>query len=286
MMTALVLRRAPPMTDTTAHSTPSNPPETAAPEAQAPGPGATAAAAAVPRGAGARTQRPRPRSAHQVVVRAPHPMLEQLAALYPDLFGAHFKPLKRGIFQDLLAAHPESLAKDGLKTALALHTRSTRYLQAVANGQPRHDLQGQPVEAMAPEHVHHALLEVFKRRQGRTDKDLRPALRARIAELFLASGLSREGYDALVRGRDEQANAVLDEAMAEAAVVVAKDEALWRAFEGSGLDLADFAGMYGLPVAAVATSLERAQQRRQSHTQPHADKATAASPPTEPDGLA
>ena len=34
-----------------------------------------------------------------------HPALEQLAALYPHLFGAVFRPLKRGIFQDILAAH-------------------------------------------------------------------------------------------------------------------------------------------------------------------------------------
>ena len=34
------------------------------------------------------------------------PALEQLAALYPHLFGAVFRPLKRGIFQDLQAAHP------------------------------------------------------------------------------------------------------------------------------------------------------------------------------------
>ncbi|MGP1682413.1 MAG: ProQ/FINO family protein, partial [Giesbergeria sp.] len=115
--------------------------------------------------------------------RAPRPVppaLEQLAALYPPLFGAVFRPLKRGIFQDLMAAHPEAFEKDALKQALAIHTRSTRYLQAVAAGQQRHDLQGQPVEAMAPEHVHHALVEVYKRRQGRGQDDLLPRLRARI----------------------------------------------------------------------------------------------------------
>ena len=71
-----------------------------------------------------------------------HPVLEQLAALYPRLFGAVFLPLKRGIFQDLMAAHPELLEKEPLKEALARHTRCTRYLTAVASGQQRHDLQG------------------------------------------------------------------------------------------------------------------------------------------------
>ena len=109
-----------------------------------------------------------------------HPTLEKLAELYPQLFGAVFLPLKRGIFHDLMAAHPDVLEREALKEALAQHTRSTRYLTAVAAGQQRHDLQGQPVEAMAPEHVYQALLEVFRRRQGRTPEDLRPKLRQRI----------------------------------------------------------------------------------------------------------
>lgn len=76
---------------------------------------------------------------------------------------------------------------------------------------------------MAPEHVHHALLELFRRRHGRTGEDLRPKLRDRIVQAFEASGLSREAYAELVRSRDEAANTVLDEALAEAAARAAKD---------------------------------------------------------------
>lgn len=191
-----------------------------------------------------------------------HPLLEQLAAWYPRLFGAEFLPLKRGIFQDLLDAHAGALDKDALKLALSVHTRSTRYLTAVAAGLQRHDLQGQPVEAMAPEHVHHALLEVFRRRQQRSGEDLAPKLRNRIVQAFEASGLTREQYAERVRGRDEQANALLDEALAEAAARAAKDEALLRAFEASGQSAEAFADMYGLPVRQVGQTLERARQRR------------------------
>src|SRR4051794_32867161 len=102
-----------------------------------------------------------------------HPMLETLAQLYPGLFGKDFLPLKRGIFQDLLEAHPD-LDRGALKEALAQHTRSTRYLTAIAAGLQRHSLQGEAVEAMAPEHVYHALLEVFRRRHARTGEDVRP----------------------------------------------------------------------------------------------------------------
>jgi len=191
-----------------------------------------------------------------------HPLLEQLAAWYPRLFGAEPLPLKRGIFEDLLAAHPEALERDQLKQALALHARSTRYLTVVAGGQQRHDLQGVPVEALAPEHVHHALLEVFRRRQQRVQEDLTPKLRQRIVKAFEASGLTREEYAERVRGRDDKANALLDEALAEAAARAARDEALLRAFEASGQPEAAFADMYGLPVRQVADTLARARQRR------------------------
>jgi ProP effector len=189
------------------------------------------------------------------------PVLEQLAALHPPLFGAVFRPLKRGIYQDLLDAHPGVFEAAALKDALAFHTRSTRYLTSVASGQPRHDLQGEVVEPMAPEHVHHALLEVFRRREARGGEDLKAKLRDRIVQAFEASGLAREDYDALVRGRDEAANAVLDEALALAAERRAKDEALLRAFEASGgATVEQFAGMYGLDPRAAAKSLERARR--------------------------
>lgn len=192
-----------------------------------------------------------------------HPALEQLAQLYPHLFGAQFLPLKRGIFQDLQDAHPGVFERDALKVALGLHTRSTRYLQVVAEGRPRHDLGGQAVEAMAPEHVYHALTEVYRRRKPRDGEDLQAKLRRRIAQAFEASGLDRIGYDALVRSRDEKANAVLDEALAEVAERDAKAEALFRAFEASGsADVAQFADMYGMDVRAAERSLQRGRQLR------------------------
>ena len=220
----------------------------------APGPGSPGTPADAPRSK--REKKPAPSRARI------EPVLEQLAALYPKLFGAVFLPLKRGIFQDLLAAHPDVFEREALKEALGYHTRSTRYLSAVAAGQQRHDLQGQPVEAMAPEHVHHALLEVFRRRAARSPEDLRGKLRERIVQAYEASGLTREEYAQLVRGRDEQANRLLDEALALAAERNAKSEALLRAFEASGRSVEAFAEMYGLEPRDAARSLERARRQR------------------------
>jgi ProP effector len=205
-------------------------------------------------------QVPEPIAAAQQSPRAPRaqsaqPILEKLFALYPHLFGAEFLPLKLGIFQDLLAAHPEQLERAALKVALGVHTRSARYLQSVAAGKKRHDLQGNAVEDVAPEHIYLAMLELFRRRQGRTAEDLRPKMRLQLMAAFEASGLSRQDYLARVQTRDEQSNLLLEEAFAERDQKLAKQAALVKAFEASGKTLPEFADMYGMDPRDVARAL-------------------------------
>ena len=243
--------------------------------AEGPAAGPTEADRAPPRHEGGQGDRnagrraPRPAKAQRSAGPAPvrhHPLLDQLAKLYPALFGEALRPLKRGIFEDLLAAHPETLERDALKTALGLHVRSTRYLTVVASGQPRHDLNGQAVEDLTPEQVHHALIEVFRRRGARSREDLRPKLRQRIAQAFEASGLSREAYAERVNGRDEEVNQLTQDALEASVGQSARDTALLRAFETSGKSLAEFADMYGLHVLDANRTLERAKLRREKTT--------------------
>ena len=212
-----------------------------------------------------------------------HPVLGQLATLYPVLFGAKPLPLKRGILQDLLAAHPDVLTKDGLKEALALYTRSTRYLTAMASGQARHDLSGTAVEAVAPEHQHHALLEVFKRRHARTGEDVRGELRSRMVLAAEQSGLAPADYALRVRNKDEAANAILDDAMADLASRVAREQALLQAFESSGKTVNEFAGMYGLHPIEAAATLNRARARLTTAASAEAAAAATSAAPASPD---
>jgi sRNA-binding protein len=192
-------------------------------------------------------------------VRKVHPVLDQLFELYPKMFGAHFLPLKLGVFQDLLARHPDLFKREDLKVALGLHARSTRYLESVAAGCPRHDLQGVPVEPVEPEHVHHAILEVFRRRQARSNEDLRPYVRVQLMKAIEASGLSREDYTLRVQSQDEAMNTLLDDAFAELGKQAAKREALLKAFGTSGKTAAEFAEMYGMDPTEVTWILERAR---------------------------
>ena len=193
------------------------------------------------------------------------PVLEKLFELYPSLFGAKFLPLKRGIYQDLMAAQPNVFQKDSLKAALGFHTRSTRYLQCVADGNKRHDLQGIASEEVAPEHVYLSLLELFRRRvihnnKSRTKLDLRSIFRKQLIAAFKASGLSRQDYQLRVQNSDEEATKLLIEALDEYEAKVAKQTALKQAFvkfDSGGDKAAEFAQMYGLDLAEVKSLLQK-----------------------------
>ena len=199
--------------------------------------------------------KPQPKPRAPRAARPAHQVLERLFQLYPKMFGARFLPLKLGVFQELLALHPDDFKKEDLKAALGVHARSTRYLESVAAGNKRHDLNAVPVEDVAPEHVHHAIMEVFRRRQARSKEDLRPWLRSRLVEAIQASGLAREEYLERVHAQDELSISALDQAFAELAEQAAKREAVRRAFEASGRSVEEFADMYGMDLAAVRRSL-------------------------------
>ncbi|MDP3700717.1 MAG: ProQ/FINO family protein [Hylemonella sp.] len=192
------------------------------------------------------------------------PVLEQLFNLYPHLFGAEFLPLKRGIFQDLLERHPEVFQRDSLKAALAVHARSTRYLQCVAAGKARHDLDGAAVEEVAPEHVFQTLVELHRRRQARTQENLAPKLLAQLSAAFEASGLSRQDYLARVPAQEGAIMALLDEALSVSAEKIARQEALNRAFEASGKSAREFADMYGVHERDVIKSALACKRRAQA----------------------
>lgn len=215
----------------------------------------TAVQTAIP----AETQKPAKSEKPKIDVQ---PVLQKLFELYPHLFGPKFLPLKLGTYQDLMAAHPEDFKKDSLKAALGFHARSTRYLQCVADGNKRHDLQGNAVEDVSPEHIYLALLELFRRRvisnaKSRTKLDLRPIFRKQLIAAFVASGLSRQDYQLRVQNADVEATQLLEEALAEHDAKQAKQTALRRAFENSGKKTADFAEMYGLDLAEVEKMLQK-----------------------------
>jgi ProP effector len=196
------------------------------------------------------------RPAARKAPRPVHPLLHKLYELYPRLFGARFLPLKIGVFEDLVTAHPEALPAAELKVALGLHTRSTRYIEAVASGLPRHDLQGKPVEPVTPDHVHHAILELYKRRSGKAPEQARERAVAQLAAAIEASGLSREAYRERFTSPDDNVHAMVEDALSVVAQRGARREAMQNAFRASGKTVAEFADMYGLDPKEAKRLLE------------------------------
>jgi len=188
---------------------------------------------------------------------AAQPVLEKLFQLYPQLFGQRFLPLKLGIFQDLMAAHPDAFKRDELKLALGVHTRSTRYLQSVASGTARHDLQCQPVEAVAPEHVLLSIVELYTRRQARTPEDLQPKLRAQLLAAYQASGLTRQDYLSRLPALSESVTTLLDDVMTEVEQQRARSAALLMALDASGKTVEVFASELGMDASQIHAALKQ-----------------------------
>ena len=78
-----------------------------------------------------------------------------------------------------------------------------------------------------------------------------PALRRQLVTAFERSGLSPSDYLALVQGRDEAANHLVQEALHDAEAQSARRQALQRAYEASGKPVDEFAQMYGMDVREV-----------------------------------
>lgn len=199
---------------------------------------------------------PAKKTSHADRQKAVLPVLEQLFSVCPQLFGTEFLPLKLGVFQDLLAAHPDTFKKDSLRAALGVHTRSTRYLHAVASGKWRHDLAGTAIEPVAPEHVFAAIVELYRRRQSRQKADLKPQVLQQILAAFQASGLNRQDYAVAVHTADEASTALLNEALEMDGQARARLAATARAFAASGKTPQEFADMYGMDVADVQAALD------------------------------
>jgi ProP effector len=102
------------------------------------------------------------------------------------------------------------------------------------------------VAPVAPEHVHHAILELYKRRSGKAPERARQQAVEQLAAAIEVSGLSREGYRERFTSPDDNLHALLEDALAIVAQKSARREALQNAFRASGKTVVEFAEMYGL----------------------------------------
>jgi hypothetical protein len=91
--------------------------------------------------------------------------------------------------------------------------------------------------------------------------------------------VSRLDYQALVQSNDAQANELLEEALAQYDLLLAKEEALYSAFQSSGKTPQEFADMYGLnprDVGRLLAKRKTAQTGQTAQTAPSAQPAQNA----------
>lgn len=97
-------------------------------------------------------------------------IITYLATHFPNCFSleGEAKPLKIGIFQDIIARlnGNDIISKTKLRVALRIYTMGWRYLYSIKEGAYRVDLDGNPNDMITKEHVEHAqqLLKESKER--------------------------------------------------------------------------------------------------------------------------
>lgn len=101
-------------------------------------------------------------------------VIEFLASRFPASFSVKgpAKPLKIGIFNEISErlGEEDDVSKTQVRHALRRYTNSWRYLEAVAKGGMRVDLDGQDAEALTEEHVQHAQAQLAESKQKFAEK--------------------------------------------------------------------------------------------------------------------
>lgn len=97
-------------------------------------------------------------------------LLQTLRETFPAF--ASYQPLAIGIHEAVNARLPDLVAAE-LKTALRIHTKSTRYLKSMASAKHRVDLDGNPAGDITDEQRTHAA-ELLKER-FRKDRERKTA---------------------------------------------------------------------------------------------------------------
>ena len=108
---------------------------------------------------------------------------QQLKQRFPGLFTGAPKPIKLRIHVDIHERAPGVFTKHALSAFFRRHTGTTSYLQAVANGTHRFDLDGQPQGDITAEHRQIAVDELARRRINQAAQQAEQRAAARAADV-------------------------------------------------------------------------------------------------------
>jgi ProP effector len=144
----------------------------------------------------------------------------QLRKLFPALFGNPPKPLKLQIQHDIQARAPGVFSKKALSAFFRRYTGSHSYLNAVAHGKNRFDLDGAPAGELSAEHRQVAVDELARRRANHTARieleEQQRRNRAGLLHDFQTTTLTAANFCALKGVAVEELDGLLELARREA----------------------------------------------------------------------
>jgi ProP effector len=113
---------------------------------------------------------------------SPAECVQQLKQRFPALFTGAPKPIKLRVQVDIQERAPGVFTKHALSAFFRRYTGTTSYLQSVANGTQRFDLDGQPSGEISAEHRQIAADELARRRANHAAQQAEQRAAARAAD--------------------------------------------------------------------------------------------------------
>lgn len=177
----------------------------------------------------------------------------KLRAQFPAVFGPIPKPLRVGIYNDILGNLGTTDATKALRGFLALHTRSRTYLETVARGGARYALDGTVDGEVAP----HEIVDANSKLKKLDDDVQAYALRAQFLKVVIASGKSLAEY-AKANGMElDKATSDYDRASYEREVRRNERRKIVKAYMASGASLDDFATQRGISAVKLQRMIDK-----------------------------
>lgn len=182
---------------------------------------------------------------------------KDLRRLHPEVFGTLTRPLRIGIFDDLLAAYPGQLSRKLLFAFLGAHTARQTYLESLAAGGPRYALDGSADGEVTEQEQLFAKTQLEQAASQRADSHFERQARSRTLKAFKSSGLNRKQFAETSGIALSQLDADLSRGKREREERRAKRLRLVEALECSGLSAEDFAVRTRMSVGKIRQAVTK-----------------------------
>lgn len=185
-----------------------------------------------------------------------------LARLFPAVFGEKvWKPLKIGIYQDILEILGREIHTGSVRLVLRHHTAQPDYLRALAAGGPRFGLDGSPDGEVSVKAQTAAAMALESSKQRSLDVQQRSLL----LKAFEATGLSLQAYAIREGISHAKLQSDVHRALHERQARHEKRALLAKQFEASGMSADEYAAKRGIPLGKLQTAIAKVAAQSSTH---------------------